>query len=184
MSDDWDEDPDLGRALGALPREISIPGDLEERTVAALRRAGLLRPQPASLAFWARRLVAAAILLGSGYLSGAWATRHEARGGPRYLLLLREDVSERTPVTFEAPLVEEYRQWAVKLRGERRLVLGEELEPEASLLPRPSAEGPPAEITGFFIITAADDEEARAIAETCPHLRHGGRIEIRRIQPT
>jgi hypothetical protein len=37
---------------------------------------------------------------------------------------------------------------------------------------------------GFFVIDASSDQEALAIARTCPILRHGGWIEVRRIHPT
>jgi hypothetical protein len=34
---------------------------------------------------------------------------------------------------------------------------------------------------GYFVISARDADEARRIAATCPHLRHGGRIVLRRV---
>jgi hypothetical protein len=39
----------------------------------------------------------------------------------------------------------------------------------------------PAQPRGFFVVRARDFAEARRIAETCPHLRHGGRIVLRRV---
>jgi hypothetical protein len=39
----------------------------------------------------------------------------------------------------------------------------------------------PGSLGGFFIIAARDPEQAREIASTCPHLRHGGWIVIRQI---
>ena len=37
---------------------------------------------------------------------------------------------------------------------------------------------------GFFLIRASGFAEAQRIAADCPHLRHGGRVELRTIQPT
>ena len=37
---------------------------------------------------------------------------------------------------------------------------------------------------GFFIIAARTDEEALAIARSCPHLRYGGTVALRPIEPT
>jgi hypothetical protein len=37
---------------------------------------------------------------------------------------------------------------------------------------------------GFFLVRAATAEEAEAIARGCPHLRHGGTISLREIDPT
>jgi hypothetical protein len=34
---------------------------------------------------------------------------------------------------------------------------------------------------GFFIIVADDEQAALAIAETCPHLKYGGRVVVRPI---
>jgi hypothetical protein len=39
-------------------------------------------------------------------------------------------------------------------------------------------------LTGLFIIRAASEAEALAIARTCPHLRYGGRVDVRPIEET
>ena len=39
-------------------------------------------------------------------------------------------------------------------------------------------------IDGFFVIRAKDMAAAQQIAATCPHLKHGGRIELREIDTT
>ncbi len=39
-------------------------------------------------------------------------------------------------------------------------------------------------MSGFFILGASSEAEAVAIAKTCPHLRHGGRITVRPVIPT
>jgi hypothetical protein len=36
-------------------------------------------------------------------------------------------------------------------------------------------------IGGFWVISAKDYDEACRVAETSPHLGHGGRIEVREI---
>jgi predicted anti-sigma-YlaC factor YlaD len=41
----------------------------------------------------------------------------------------------------------------------------------------------PDELGGFFLIQA-DPAEAFRIARECPHLRYGGTVQVRRIQPT
>lgn len=40
------------------------------------------------------------------------------------------------------------------------------------------------EPAGLFIIAARTDDEALAIARSCPHLRHGGTVSLRPIEPT
>jgi hypothetical protein len=39
-------------------------------------------------------------------------------------------------------------------------------------------------IGGLFAIKADDYEKAVEIARECPHLKYGGRIELREIEPT
>ena len=38
-------------------------------------------------------------------------------------------------------------------------------------------------VGGYFMVKAADYEEAVTLSKTCPHLRYGGRIELREIHP-
>jgi hypothetical protein len=39
-------------------------------------------------------------------------------------------------------------------------------------------------LAGYFIVRAEDRRAAAEIARTCPHVRYGGRIVIREIEPT
>jgi hypothetical protein len=39
-------------------------------------------------------------------------------------------------------------------------------------------------VSGFFIIRARSADEARAIADDCPHNRYGGEMRLRRIEVT
>ena len=50
----------------------------------------------------------------------------------------------------------------------------------------PSARTAPPRLApaGFFVIAARDEREALAIARTCPHLRYGGTVSVRPIEPT
>ena len=46
----------------------------------------------------------------------------------------------------------------------------------------PSALGD--KVDGFFLIRAKDLTAAAQVAATCPHVKHGGRIELRSIRRT
>jgi len=115
----------------------------------------------------------------------------------KYVLLLHGPA--RTPAATaqqaaadsaaESVLVAEYSAWAGKLAASGALVAGEKLADEpitrlatsgASEMPRYTAD----EVGGFFIIQAADSAEAFRIARDCPHLKHGGTVQVRRIEPT
>lgn len=126
-------------------------------------------------------LLAAALVL--GFVAGR-ANVSSPGGDARYLLLLYEDSRYRDdrPV---AEIVGEYARWADSLRRRGALVLGEKLASATVTLHREGATestGDPGLATGFFIVRAESDGQARAIAETSPHLRYGGRIELRAIE--
>jgi len=114
--------------------------------------------------------------------------------GDEYMLLLyqvRPD-SQEPLVDHEPAIVEEYRAWAESLSGRGRLHAGEKLEVDGEWMLGPGhapaapttmdVRAPGAVLAGFFIIVAESFEQAVEIAGTCPHLKYGGTIEIRRIE--
>ena|ERR1700676_2695980 len=194
MSTEGDNGPDerLRRELARLPRELVPPKGLEARVVAALRERGWLAAARPRLDSW--RLggaVAASLVL---LLAGFWMGRQEGHRGhppaaPSYLLILREDADFNRERWSDARLVAEMAAWARRQLGVRHFVVGEKLDRDgwvvepsrvASMSPMDLQDAP----DGFFVIVASSDQEALAIARSCPILRHGGRIEVRRIHPT
>jgi hypothetical protein len=194
MSTEGDNDLDerLRRELARLPRELVPSKGLEARVVAALRERGWLaaarpRPNPWRLS----GAVAACLAL---LLAGFWLGRQGGHRGhppavPSYLLMLREGADfnrERWP---EARLIAEMGAWARRQLGVRHFVVGEKLDRDGWVVkPSRVAWMSPMDLQdapdGFFVIVASSDQEALAIARSCPLLRHGGRVEVRRIHPT
>jgi hypothetical protein len=190
MTDDLDER--LAQRLGALPHELAPPPALEERVMGSLRKRGLIGGRRPAL-WWAAVAAAAVILFGGGVVLGQVAGgRPVAPGLPRFMLLLYEGPGfDAGDSTVAAARVEEYRAWARALTERRRLVAGEELgQPDWTLEPSGSsiAVGPVGDAatlpTGFFIVAARDSADAVALAESCPHLKRGGRVAVRAIRPT
>lgn len=115
---------------------------------------------------------------------------------PDYLLLLHEqpsDFSQLSPKAIEA-VIAEYVAWSQKLQEEGKFAGGQKLKdeggrhlagfgPEFRVTDGPFAEAKEV-IGGFFAITATDYDEAVEISKECPHLKYGGRIELREIEPT
>jgi len=108
----------------------------------------------------------------------------------RYLLLLHERVGHKTDATSDevANVVDEYRRWAQDEAAAGRLLAGEKLADRAGWILRPGEQDltlagwrGSSEVGGYFLIAAADDDEAREIARGCPHLAHDGWIEVRPI---
>ena len=104
---------------------------------------------------------------------------------PRYVLLLYDAPDE--PALTEAQIMErvsEYRDWAIGLRKQGSDISGEKLA-TTSLDLGDAATVPAAEpLGGYFVFSAKDAEAALAIARSCPHLKHGGRAELRPIEET
>lgn len=88
-------------------------------------------------------------------------------------------------------VIGEYKDWSQKLAAAGKLKGGNKLTNEGgrSLAVTDGklavTDGPYSEtkeaIGGFFQIEAADYDQAVSMASDCPHLKYGGRIELRQI---
>ena len=115
-----------------------------------------------------------------------------------YMLLLRGgerpggDDGEVSPAEMQAH-VAPYRTWLDDLTRRGQLRHANRLgDAGAKLLHRNGSgagvvvlDGPYTEskdiVGGYYLVAAADDAEAVAIASGCPHLANGGSVEIRRV---
>ncbi len=184
---DEDESPDdrMLEQLRGTARDLTPPPALETRATARLIDAGLVcRPStalpPSSRPrTWTALGVAAALVLAflGGWMAGG-RTGAPVEPGNRYVLLLYAG-SQRSPGPDDH--VQAYRDWARDLRGKGRFVSGERLAPRR-ISPESATEDEALE--GYFVIEANSDREALAIAESHPHARSGGRVVVRRIEPT
>ena len=112
---------------------------------------------------------------------------------PKYMLFLHEDQGQFDGRSRDEMMkvIKEYGAWAAKMREEKRFVGGEKLADDTGKVLRPKGskivvtDGPYAEskeiVGGYFAITARDYDEACTIAKACPHLKYGGRVEVRQI---
>ena len=187
MSEFDGSDREVSRAAG-LPGEIAPPDAARYRIVGALAARGLLRRKAATgTRIWQAVAIlgAAAALFAAGLLAGRRpAEPPPAQSLPRFVLFLSKLPGETE--SGEPERVAEYKSWAAGLRGQGRLISGEKLRPEArEILPGGDAAGEraPAEVSGFFVLEAKDLNGALALARTCPHLRHGGRVTVRQVAP-
>lgn len=134
------------------------------------------------------------LLIGAVAVFYVWtgaAHREQAAVAPaqqaHFMLLLRDDAPAPTTPEARAAIVAEYTAWARDLEADGHFVGGDELAEEGHLLqgdqnptvqPISNSSG---RIGGYFIIAAADYDEALTIASACPQLRHGGTVEVRPI---
>lgn len=195
-------DSEKGRTPDDVPGQLApllarpeVPRSLEIRVASSLETASLLRHGRSQHA-WRLPLVAAIAAGVLCFLAGQWTeSRRRSDDDPtlrpavsstslRFVLLLYGPSEKRST----AGDVEEHRQWARHLAAEGHSVSGEKLAPEEPSLRRDSAPTSSTNagetLQGFFVISARSDAEAMAIARSAPHVRHGGRIVVRRIEPT
>jgi hypothetical protein len=77
----------------------------------------------------------------------------------------------------------EYNRWADPLERAGTLISAAALPTDSTIwLGAPHAPTTMGDrVDGFFVIRAKDRAGAERVAATCPHLKHGGRIEVRLI---
>jgi hypothetical protein len=176
-----------GQLRDKLP-PIPVPPGLEARIAGSLRAAGLIEGAPPrrrwSGALWATAAGLVIFLTGYGVAVYRNGRPPDAAAQTRYALLLYAgaDVADTAGTPGD---VEEHRRWAATLANGGHTIVGEKLARDGVVL-NPSgliADAGPA-LEGFFIVSAANETEAQSIARSSPHFKHGGRVVIRRIEPT
>jgi hypothetical protein len=108
-----------------------------------------------------------------------------------FMFVLRETTPERYAVMSadeRRQALREWNAWCDDLAGSGILQQGSPLYPEARIVGgrgKSAIDGPFAEakelIGGYFIIHAADMDEAVVLAEGCPNLQFGMAVEIRPV---
>jgi hypothetical protein len=123
------------------------------------------------------------VLFAAGLTLGRRFPPARSQGSARFVLLLYGDpaVTEKDRAARET----QDRRWESGLPA-GRLVAGEKLGLGGRWLGAPrgavSAEG--AQLRGWVVIEAPDLAHAADLARTCPHLRRGGRVLVRPIDPS
>ena len=171
----------LWSELGALPAP-SPAADGRRRLENALH------PRPVSRG-WRRPLsIAAGFLVAMviGYGFAQWRASAPSDASQQYLILLYDtDSTSRISPAAMSAVIAEYSGWARGLRSKGKLVTAEKLSdaPSAWFGGQVASAGGE-RLGGFFLIRVSSAAEARAIAAECPHVRRGGRVELRAIQKT
>ena len=175
--------PFLDTLLRSYPQAVDPPASFEERIFGELRR----RNQHRRLRFRIVLGAAAALILAAlGFLIGrTWPQAAGAQAD--YAIFIREDAF---PATDEASRVQEYSEWARRLRQQGHMIIGEKLSDTRQIVMAdrreirisPSSTRGDVVIGGLFLISAPSDDDAMRIARSCPHLRHGGSVELRRVE--
>ncbi len=107
----------------------------------------------------------------------------------QFMLLLHENPADFDNVSAGEiqAIIKEYGDWRIQVaavghklkdEGGRHLQLHNE---QLRVVDGPYAEAKEV-MGGYFIVQAANYDEAVKVAQSCPHLKYGGRIELREIE--
>jgi hypothetical protein len=179
--------------LRGLSRSPEPPQWLEQRVVDSLRSDGLLASRARKHFGWAwtvASVTACVLCFGAGMLfrTRSVTIPREATGNRYVLFLTHSSVVASSGSAADIALVQEYSAWAQRQRVGGHLIAGEKLN-DASLELSGSqglqeVHTQDTSLGGYFVIAAPSLDTAIAIARTCPHLKGGGTIVIRPIDPT
>jgi hypothetical protein len=184
--------PDAHDPARSLADPVEPPRALKHHVTESLSTRGLLAratwrtPYLGTAAAYA---TAAIVLFAGGVMVGRRVGKPAPDLRPHFALLLYEDAGFRP--SSHAALVAEYAAWATSLRAQGKLVMGEELDQGETLVLEGVGNAAPLSpgearseigtLGGFFILRVANREEALTLARQCPHLKHGGRVVLRRL---
>ncbi len=119
---------------------------------------------------------------GYGYQMGVRRTGPPANSEGTFIMLVRGE--EQNLRASEETLMQEYSAWANSLAERGLFAGGEKLTDEPGRWVASATAGETrssSDISGYFLITARNYDEAVAIANESPHIRYGGSFEIRQI---
>jgi hypothetical protein len=191
-----DENPLDDELMRPLKEIKTASESLERKIVKALKTEGLIRENAKRPAFNLWKFAAAAVFLVALFAAGFWAgqnsknAREMATRTQVFALFLYEPVGIFQNNVDHA---QEYSAWIRTIRTRGRLAGGEKLKESGRTIqinkgkllidqhPLRSKELP---MGGYFLLQADSYEDALNIATQCPHLKYGGVIEIRQIEPT
>ncbi|HUQ83938.1 MAG TPA: hypothetical protein VM076_22500 [Gemmatimonadaceae bacterium] len=172
---------DDGRGeLKAYLAPIHPPAELRDRVRANWGQTRISSSRrTAGLSIAAVGLIAAGFLLGALVRPRSRAADRPVTAAGRYVVLLYGDAPDDTGAVHVAR-EREYGRWATALGGGVRWVGGSELhDVVAQLGPSlPGSDPPTGRLAGYFVIEAPSRERATEVAESCPHLKYGGRVVV------
>lgn len=169
---------------------IVLPDHLQPRIVSALYKENLILRKKSPFI----RIAFLLLLLSSGMFSGGWFVHRYATSQvvasaktnlEKYMLIL---YNPENFIANHPRQVEEYGNWLKELHQKGVVAGGDELtskgwtftgkeERQASESGKPLQEG----ASGYFIILAKSEKEARAITRNCPHLKYNGEVVLKKI---
>ena len=175
--------------------EQAAPVNLHKKVINQLEYMQILKKQVPIYRKLAALVLVAVITFLTGWGIGVSTTVDDDRhldnrsGSSREFVLLTINTLE---FVENEDLVKEYGQWFSKYNKDGYVETGGELREIGWSISGERPKGVPIDYTkpferkeyvsGFFILHVPDAEKAFEIANTCPHLKHNGKMELREIK--
>jgi hypothetical protein len=176
MNNEEDLSPKEKELFNTLSRQASHNLALESRIVDHLRKEGLIKAASSRIKITLRW--AALIVFGIGlFLFGAFYSSALKEDSYTFILLLSN--SEQMFTEDPSGRFEEYGRWSTEIQKQGISITGEKLS--SSKVTIGTTENTGSIFTGFFLVSVSSEAEAVKLAGTCPHIKYGGAIEIRKI---
>jgi len=185
-----DDDRSDAIDVSSLTREVAPPRYLEDEIVGALVQRRLIA-SPRSRWSWLLAAATAAVMFGAGYAAASFRNGPVTTDTNQFALLLYQGTEFiEAPVDDPRQYARTYGAWGTGVAEQGALVNAGELVDGGWRLELDSTTGrvtlsddatPAGTLSGFFIVRAPDADAALSLAETHPHLRNRGRIEVRQI---
>lgn len=157
------------------------PQTLENQVVNQLISQGLVKPRTTSrlLRTWGISIAASIIFFVAGYYVHAFSSTSARNylADFNYMLLLHEDSQFITGDPQQR--FQEYAQWMGGIYEKGMQIDGQELARKAHNVQTQASKK--SYTTGYFLLKAATLQQAKEVAQSCPHVKYGGDIEIKPI---
>ena len=158
-----------------------LPDHLEGKAVQALQQQGFIKSnRTRSLPRWGLSVAASLIFFVLGfYINDRLATSTEGYLTEfNYMLLLQED--DKFIAGNPEQRFQEYAQWMGGIYEKGLKIDGQELAKQGANV-QPIQLDKTRFTTGYFLLKAPSLKEAQSIAQSCPHVKYGGHIEVKPI---
>lgn len=154
---------------------IKPPKEMEEETILKLKNEGLIQSQ--SKMIWVYRVAAAMAFFALGYSVFPYLNSNESPSY-NYMLVLYEDANFKPGAPED--MFDEYSHWMQSIYQSGMAIDGQEMKPSSLLLEGTEVKNEASKrVGGYFVLSANSEQEAIRIAQSSPHLKYGGTIEVK-----
>ncbi|MEQ8242030.1 hypothetical protein [Fulvivirga sp.] len=154
---------------------IKPPIEMEEETISKLKAEGLIQSQNKMI--WVYRVAAAIAFFILGYSVFPYLNSNESPAY-NYMLVLYEDANFKPGPPEE--MFDEYSHWMQSIYQNGMAIDGQEMKTSSLLLEGKEVSNAAAKtVGGYFVLYASSQEEAVKVAQSSPHLKYGGTIEVK-----